>query len=765
MPNRISKAWNTLSGKDVKPVTPPKVEIGLDSKLEQLMATYMGKLLKNPDPILTDNQDNESEIDLYWKMAIRDMKISSALQTRVSGVTSKRWHVESGSEEESDTQNAQIIEFDILGRIKNFEQDIKDMLGCVRFGFSPTEVIWGYDEKTKLIIPTALKARDPKYFQFEIDTHRLMIKSAQDYEGKPVPEYKFIVTQNEPEFDNPYGTSVLRDCYWYYWFKKLGVKFWAIAIERYGSPLRKMSYPKAIQDENVIASYEEKNQNLDNFGTCITMPDDMDVQLLQATKQAGGDQDKFTDYIDRQIAQRILGQTQTSDGGSGGSYAKAVIHNEIRQDILENDAKIVQQGMNQLLEWIYFFNWGEPKYNYPTFKIEYEPDVDRETNLAIMVGASKELRLTLRTEQVYNDLNLEQPTEDDTPETLLEPAPIPEPLDIKPDDDKGNPDDDKDEPDDDVKLYDRQGHERIIADQHYVKHDLNKIYAEYADGINKVPDGLTITEKKDAFMQVILTEADKKKFAEDPTFLNNLINVPPEGTATYKIGSIVSIQERFKKKLDKLFADIASDLPDILRKAGVDYDHARAILDDYLRDNYENVLRGYITKADTEAFRFAIYDMAGQLAMTISKAKFETLYTQFLSDHFYEFGKIERITGMKNTMRDTLLKEIKDAGGIEANLDDVVKAMTEKFPDIAANKIKQISWHEPRVAANKAVIKIGKQMPVPMEAWFGVDPASCPICQEWAMRNPYTLQEADNMGMPHVGCNDYWFLTKMEGTN
>ena len=41
------------------------------------------------------------------------------------------------------------------------------------------------------------------------------------------------------------------------------------------------------------------------------------------------------------------------------------------------------------------------------------------------------------------------------------------------------------------------------------------------------------------------------------------------------------------------------------------------------------------------------------------------------------------------------------------------------------------------------------------EAWFGYS-LQCEICQRIAARNPYTIREADAIGLPHVGCLDQW---------
>jgi len=41
----------------------------------------------------------------------------------------------------------------------------------------------------------------------------------------------------------------------------------------------------------------------------------------------------------------------------------------------------------------------------------------------------------------------------------------------------------------------------------------------------------------------------------------------------------------------------------------------------------------------------------------------------------------------------------------------------------------------------------------------------CPLCQEIASHNPYTLAEAEAIGLPHVGCLDQWHVREGEAVD
>jgi len=54
---------------------------------------------------------------------------------------------------------------------------------------------------------------------------------------------------------------------------------------------------------------------------------------------------RLAEWIDRQISKAVLGQTMTADDGS--SHAQAQVHDEVRQDIIDADAKQLATTINR----------------------------------------------------------------------------------------------------------------------------------------------------------------------------------------------------------------------------------------------------------------------------------------------------------------------------------------------------------------------------------------------------------------------------------
>lgn len=79
------------------------------------------------------------------------------------------------------------------------------------------------------------------------------------------------------------------------------------------------------------------------------------------------------------------------------------------------------------------------------------------------------------------------------------------------------------------------------------------------------------------------------------------------------------------------------------------------------------------------------------------------------------------------------------------------------------------SWKEGQVAVTEAFIISHEarmrfwemnKLSEP-QAWFGYS-LICELCQEIAAHNPYTLSEAERIGLPHVGCLDQWHIREGE---
>jgi phage gp29-like protein len=153
------------------------------------------------------------------------------------------------------------------------------------------------------------------------------------------------------------------------------------------------------------------------------IPESMLIEFLEAKGGGGGGSipfERIGRYLDEQLSKAILGQTMTSDNGS--SEAQAKIHNQIRIDILEDDADQLGVTINRdliapFVAWNFGANAKAPIVVFPVA----EPE-----DVQVMAEALKKLvplGLKVAMSEVREKIGFSEPEEED--ELLAAPAPAP----------------------------------------------------------------------------------------------------------------------------------------------------------------------------------------------------------------------------------------------------------------------------------------------------------------------------------------------------
>ena len=120
--------------------------------------------------------------------------------------------------------------------------------------------------------------------------------------------------------------------------------------------------------------------------------------------------EKLARWVDEQTSKAVLGQTMTSDNGS--SMAQAQVHNEVRHDVAQSDARSVSSTLNRDLVKPYVdLNYGVQE-RYPRLSIIVEEVEDTDM---IMKNAFRMISQGLRVKQseLRSKLGFWEPDDDD----------------------------------------------------------------------------------------------------------------------------------------------------------------------------------------------------------------------------------------------------------------------------------------------------------------------------------------------------------------
>ena len=326
---------------------------------------YGNRLLTNPDPII---QSRGGKVELYDEL-LRDDQIGPAFEQRRRATTQSEWDVEPGGNSADDLAAAEDLR-EQLDAI-DFDAITDRMLYGLLHGYAVGEVLWG--KKNNRVTIQDVKVRNRSRFRFDKDL-KLRLINIHNPEGDLMPERKFwTLSIGGDTSDNPYGRGLGHSLFWPAFFKRNAVKFWMIYLDKFAMPTAIGRTPA-----NMKGDEEQLNEVLQMLGaiqtdSAVTIPEDVQVELLEATRSGSADYSVIVERMDKAISKIVLSQTMTSD--DGGSMAQAKIHKEVRDEVVKGDSDLVCASFNQtVVAWL--TEWNHPGAIPPRVWRRTEPEAD-----------------------------------------------------------------------------------------------------------------------------------------------------------------------------------------------------------------------------------------------------------------------------------------------------------------------------------------------------------------------------------------------------
>jgi len=378
--------------------------------LERDIDIYAGwiRRLENPDPVLRTEAAGRG-LKLYDEVD-RDAHAGSVLQQRILAVVGKEWEIvpaKSGrkSGRPATTTREQVVADFVSNVLENcnFDQARQEMLKAILYGYHPVEVLWQKQGDNLTI--KKLIGKHPRRFIFTPRRELRLLTPSSMIEGEAVPDRKFIV-YTYGDSDNPYGRGLGQKLWWPVWFKKHGIKFWMIFLEKFGMPTTWGKYPpgtlKPEQDKLMAAV------NAIQSDTGIVTPDNMDIGFLEASRAGTVTHNQLCEYMDRQISKAVLGQTASTEG-TAGKMGNEWTQGEVRQEIIEADADLSDGCLNEtLIRWIVDLNFNDVT-DYPKLVTYARPKPDLKEQSAIDKTLACDIGLPIGVSYFYATYGIPEP--------------------------------------------------------------------------------------------------------------------------------------------------------------------------------------------------------------------------------------------------------------------------------------------------------------------------------------------------------------------
>ncbi len=387
--------------KNAAQAAPVTGEIATAAKDIDIFAGYLRRL-ENPDPVLRTEAAGKG-IKLYDEVA-RDPHAGSVLQQRILAVVGKEWEIVPAKSAKKTGRPAatpfEQVVADFVSEILegcNFDQARQELLKGILYGFKAAEVIWTV--KDGAVKVGKIIGKHPRRFCFTPERELRLLTPASLIEGEEVPPRKFIVF-TYGDSDNPYGDGLGKTLWWPVWFKKNGIKFWLVFLEKFGMPTAVGKYPPGTlnpQKQTLLDAIDAIQNE-----TGITIPETMAIEYLEASRAGNAQYEGFAEFMDRQISKAVLSQTLTTEIGETGSYAASQTHGEVRQEIVEADADLLDACLNEtLIPWIVDYNFPGIR-AYPKIKTYAAPKPGLTAQSGIDKTVTKDIGLPVPKQYFYD---------------------------------------------------------------------------------------------------------------------------------------------------------------------------------------------------------------------------------------------------------------------------------------------------------------------------------------------------------------------------
>lgn len=286
--------------------------------------------------------------ELFQDMEEKDGHLFSVMQTRRLALQELSWDV--AAPEDATPAEEELAAFvkDALLGIEDFEDLVFDLTDGIGHGFAALELEWADRDRAKL--PVRATHRPQTWFKHStmpgVDRNELRLRD-NSADGAPLWSFGWIVHRHKSRSGYASRRGLFRVLAWPFLFKNYGVRDLAEFLEVYGMPLRLGTYSPAASKEDK-ATLLRAVVGMGHDAAAI-IPEGMMIDFKEA---ASGDDKPFSymvSLMERTMSKAVLGGTLTSGEGENGTQALGKVHNELRKDIRNADAKQLAATINTQL--------------------------------------------------------------------------------------------------------------------------------------------------------------------------------------------------------------------------------------------------------------------------------------------------------------------------------------------------------------------------------------------------------------------------------
>lgn len=288
--------------------------------------------------------DIVSQYELFEDMEEKDGHIHADMSKRRRAVAQLDWDIVPPDNATAKEKEAAATLYSLMQGLDDFEEVIFDTTDAIGKAFVCQEFD-GWERIDGNWLPKAITHRPQSWFQLPRG-NRQEIRLRGPLDGTPLQPFGWITHVHKAKSGYLERAALFRVLVWPYLFKNYSVGDLAEFLEIYGIPMRVGKYPTGATEKEKLTLLRALAALGHNAAGII--PNGMELDFLDA---ATGDPAAFQlmiEWCERTQSKAILGGTLTSQAdGKTSTNALGNVHNEVRKDLRDSDAKLVAKSLSR----------------------------------------------------------------------------------------------------------------------------------------------------------------------------------------------------------------------------------------------------------------------------------------------------------------------------------------------------------------------------------------------------------------------------------
>lgn len=291
---------------------------GQRSKKKKTWQTDMFGVEYNPDDL---------KLDDYIAM-MKDSQVKAGLDLITMFLLSRNLTITPASEDPKDVEIADFVQESLDGMDYPMRKVRKDIYSALAFGYSVSEIVWKFDDKSKKIVFGKIKPIPTETLEncFKYDDNGDVETVKQDIgDGDPItiPAEKCLIYTYDEQFGNRYGRSILNPVY-DNWYQKMKVlEWWNVFLQKHEGPTLAGFVDNPQYKDEMRSQLEEIHEGR----TQITAGKEDRIEIIESSHRGEGFLEAIRYHDDMIFRKMVIGTLILGQSGqTSGSYAQSQTH-------------------------------------------------------------------------------------------------------------------------------------------------------------------------------------------------------------------------------------------------------------------------------------------------------------------------------------------------------------------------------------------------------------------------------------------------------